>query len=168
MRPRNRGTIVQVGSALAYRSIPLQAAYCGAKAAIRGFTDALRSQLEPDHWKIELTMVQPPAINTPQFAWCANKMPYLPKPVPPIFQPEVAAEAIFRAAHHPRREILLAWPTVKAVLAQRFAPGLLDRYLAERGFEGQKTLVPAEPYRATNLWHPVPGDHGSHGDFELP
>ena len=167
MRARNHGTIVQVGSALAYRSIPLQAAYCGAKHAIRGFTDSLRSELRHDRSAIRLTMVQLPAVNTPQFAWCENRMPYQPMPVPPIFQPEVAAAAIHRAAHHPRREVLLAWPTVKAVLGQKIIPGLLDRYLARRGFEGQRTLVPAEPYRASNLWQPVPGDHGAHGDFDL-
>ena len=167
MKPRDRGTIVQVGSALAYRSIPLQAAYCAAKHAIRGFTDSLRSELIHDHSKIELVMVQLPAVNTPQFAWCANRMPYQPQPVPPIYQPEVIARAVHRAAHHPRREIMIGWPTVQAILGQKVVPGLLDRYLAKRGYEGQETLVPADPYRAENLWDPVPGDHGAHGDFDL-
>ena len=168
MRARNRGTIVQVGSALAHRSIPLQAAYCAAKHAIAGFTDSLRCELRHDRSEIELTMVQLPAVNTPQFAWCANKMPYQPQPVPPIYQPEVIARAIHRAAHHPRREIWLGWPTVEAILGQDVMPGLLDRYLGgKRGWEGQFTVVPAEPYRADNLWQPVPGDHGAHGDFDL-
>src|SRR4051812_12046470 len=116
MRPRNHGTIVQVGSALAYRSIPLQSAYCAAKHAIRGFTDSLRSELAHDHSAVKLVMVQLPAVNTPQFAWCANRMPFLPQPVPPIYQPEVVARAIHHAAHHPRREVMVGWPTVKAIL----------------------------------------------------
>src|SRR5437588_3635898 len=148
MRPRNRGTIVQVGSALAHRSIPLQAAYCAAKHAIVGFTDSLRCELRHDRCEIELTVVQLPAINTPQFAWCANRMAVQPQPVPPIYQPEMAARAIHRAAHHPRREIWLGLRTVEAILGQEVAPGLLDRHLAGFGFEGQMTLVPTEPYRA--------------------
>jgi short-subunit dehydrogenase len=167
MRPRNKGTIVQVGSALSYRAIPLQAAYCGAKFAIRAFTDALRSELLHDKIDVHLTMVQLPAINTPQFRHCANRMQFRPQPVPPIFQPELAADAIHYAAHHRRREIHLAWPTVKAVAGQRVAPGLLDHYLARRGFEGQLTGRPANDEQPENLFDPVPGDHGAHGDFEL-
>jgi len=167
MRRRNRGTIVQVGSALAYRAIPLQSAYCAAKHAVRGFTDSLRSELLHDGSAIELTMVQLPAVNTPQFAWCANRMPFQPQPVPPIYQPEVIATAIHRVAHHPRREVFVGTPTIKAILGQKLIPGLLDRYLARRGFEGQKTLVPADPNHVENLFSPVPGDHGAHGDFDL-
>jgi NAD(P)-dependent dehydrogenase (short-subunit alcohol dehydrogenase family) len=167
MRARDRGTIVQIGSALAYRSIPLQSAYCAAKHAIRGFTDALRSELAHDGSRIRLVMVQLPAVNTPQFVWCANRMPFLPKPVPPIYQPEVVARAIHRAAHHPRREVMVGWATVKAILGQKVVPGLLDRYLATRGYSGQQTYMPAEPSRIDNLWFPAPGDHGVHGDFDL-
>lgn len=142
MHPRHRGLIIQVGSALAYRAIPLQAAYCGAKHAIRGFTDALRSELLHDGAGIELCMVQLPAVNTPQFGWCVNKMAKAPQPVPPIFQPEIIAAAIYRASHHPRREILLGWPTIKAVVANKIAPGIADRYLASRGYDGQLTEAP--------------------------
>jgi short-subunit dehydrogenase len=127
MRPRNRGAIVQVGSALAYRAIPLQAAYCGAKFAIRGFTDSLRSELIHDRSRIHVTMVQMPALNTPQFQWCRTRMPWQPQPVPPVFQPEVAARAIHYAAHHRRREILVGTPTLRAVWINKFIPGLLDR-----------------------------------------
>jgi NAD(P)-dependent dehydrogenase (short-subunit alcohol dehydrogenase family) len=166
MIPRNRGTIVQVGSALAYRSIPLQSVYCGAKHAIVGFTDSIRSELLHDDIAIDLVCVHLPAVNTPQFSWCLNKMPYEPEPVPPMFQPEVIADAIFRAAHHPRREIYLAWPTVKAVFAQRLAPGYTDRYLARHGFSAQTTGEPRDPARPANLFVPVPGDHGAHGRFD--
>jgi NAD(P)-dependent dehydrogenase (short-subunit alcohol dehydrogenase family) len=167
MRSRDRGTIVQVGSALAYRSIPLQSAYCAAKHAIRGFTDSLRSELIHDGSAIELVMVQLPAVNTPQFTWCANRMPYAPQPVPPIYEPDVIARAIHRVAHHPKREVMVGWPTIEAILGQKVVPGVLDRYLANRAYEGQFTLVPAETYRPTNLWHPVPGDHGANGNFDL-
>ncbi|HEU0035546.1 MAG TPA: SDR family oxidoreductase [Kofleriaceae bacterium] len=167
MRPRDRGTIVQVGSALAHRAIPLQAAYCAAKHAIVGFTDALRSELLHDGSKIQITMVQLPAINTPQFRWCENKLGLEAQPVPPIYQPEIAAGAIHFAAYHPRREIYVGMPTVKAILGQKVAPGLLDRILAKRGFEGQTTGVPIRNPRPSNLFEPVPGDHGAHGSFEL-
>jgi NAD(P)-dependent dehydrogenase (short-subunit alcohol dehydrogenase family) len=167
MRVRDRGTIVQVGSALAYRSMPLQSAYCAAKFAIRGFTDSLRSELRHDGSSIALVMVQLPAVNTPQFAWCANRMPFASRPVPPIYQPDVVACAVHRAAHHPRREVMVGWPTIKAIFGQKLVPGLLDRYLASRGYAGQHTLAPADPHRANNLWQPVPGDHGTHGDFDL-
>jgi hypothetical protein len=166
MIPRNRGTIVQVGSALAYRSIPLQSAYCGAKHAIVGFTDSIRSELLHDKIDIALTVVHLPAVNTPQFSWCMNKMPYEPEPVPPIFQPEIIADAVFHAAHHPRREIYLGWPTVKAVFGQKLAPGYADRYLARHGFRSQTTDEPRDPERPSNLFVPVPGDPGAHGRFD--
>ena len=130
MRVRNRGAIVNVGSALAYRSVPLQSIYCGAKAAIRGFTDSLRSEIIHDKLDVQLTMVDLPAVNTPQFDWALNKMGRKAKPVAPIFEPEVPARAIFFAATHRRRDIWVGWPTVKAILANRIAPGLIDRYLA--------------------------------------
>jgi NAD(P)-dependent dehydrogenase (short-subunit alcohol dehydrogenase family) len=166
MIPRNRGTIVQVGSALAYRSIPLQSAYCGAKHAIVGFTDSIRSELLHDGVAVALTCVHLPAVNTPQFSWCLNKLPYEPEPVPPIFQPEIIADAIFHAAHHPRREVYLGWPTVKAVFGQRLAPGYADRYLARHGFSDQTTDEPRDPTRPANLFAPVPGDPGAHGRFD--
>ena len=166
MRPRNRGTIVQVGSALAYRAIPLQAPYCGAKFAIRGFTDSLRSELLHDRINIHLTMVQMPALNTPQFDWGRNKLPKRPQPVPPIFQPEVAAEAIVFAAYARRREVWVGGPTIKAILGNKIAPGLLDRYLARQGYSGQLSAEPADPAAPDNLFEPVPGDHGAHGRFD--
>jgi len=165
MRPRNHGTIVQVGSALAYRSIPLQAPYCGAKHAIRGFTDALRSELIHDNSRVHLTMVQLPALNTPQFDWARNKMGSRPQPVPPIFQPEVAAEAIVFAAHARRREIDVAGPTVEAIIANKVAPGLLDWYLARTCYDGQLTEEP-EPQRPDNLFAPVRGNFAAHGRFD--
>lgn len=166
MHPRNNGTIVQVGSALAYRSIPLQAPYCGAKHAIRGFTDSLRSELIHDHSNIHLTMVQMPALNTPQFNWCKTNLPRHPQPVPPIFQPEVAAEAIVWAAHHKRREVYVGGPTVQAIEANKVAPGLLDLYLARTCYDGQQTDQPISPNRPNNLFEPVAGDHGAHGIFD--
>jgi NAD(P)-dependent dehydrogenase (short-subunit alcohol dehydrogenase family) len=166
MRPRNRGTVVQVGSALAYRAIPLQAPYCGAKFAIRGFTDSLRTELLHDRSNIHLTMVQMPALNTPQFDWARNKTGKRPQPVPPIFQPEVGAEAIVYAAYARRREIYVGWPTVKAILANKFAPGLLDRYLARYGYESQMSDEPAPADAPGNLFAAVPGDHGAHGRFD--
>ncbi|MGH6841869.1 MAG: SDR family oxidoreductase [Methylocella sp.] len=166
MRQRNRGTIVQVGSALAYRAIPLQAPYCGAKFAIRGFTDSLRSELLHDHINIHLTMVQMPALNTPQFGWGRNKLPMRPQPVPPIFQPEVAAEAIVFAACVRRREVWVGGPTIKAILGNKIAPGFLDRYLARRGYSGQFSSEPADPVALDNLFEPVPGDHDAHGRFD--
>jgi short-subunit dehydrogenase len=166
MRPRNRGTIVQVGSALSYRAIPLQSAYCGAKFAIRGFTDSLRSELLHEKSRIHLTMVQMPALNTPQFDWALNKTGKRPQPVPPIFQPEVAARAIVFAAHARRREVYVGWPTVKAILANKVVPGLLDRYLAKAGYDGQLTDAPDPPGRPANLFEALPGDHGAHGRFD--
>jgi short-subunit dehydrogenase len=169
MLPRNRGTIVQVGSALAYRSIPLQAAYCGAKSALRGFIDSLRSELIHDRSRVHLTMVDLPAVNTPQFSWVKSRLPHQAQPVPPIYQPEVPAEAIYWAAHHRRRELLVGLPTVKAVEGNKLIPGLLDQYLAQKGYSGQQTDEPKEE-RLDNLWSPLDGeegyDHGAHGDFD--
>jgi len=166
MSGRNRGTIVQVGSALAYRSIPLQSAYCGAKHAIRGFTDSIRCELLHDGIDIHLTTVHLPALNTPQFDWVKNRLPYKPQPVPPIFQPEVAARAIYWAAHHRRRELYVGFPTVKAILANKIIPGYLDRYLAKRGYEAQQTKEFDDHNRPNNLWNPLPGDFGAHGRFD--
>jgi short-subunit dehydrogenase len=166
MRPRNRGAIVQVGSALSYRAIPLQSAYCGAKFAIRGFTDSLRTELMHDGVDVSLVMVQMPALNTPQFDWARNKMSRRPQPVPPIFQPEVAAEAIYYAAHSRRREVWVGRSSVKAIAANKLFPGVLDRYLAKKGYTSQLTDAPADPQRSDNLFDPVPGDPGTHGRFD--
>jgi short-subunit dehydrogenase len=166
MRTRDRGTIVQVGSALAYQGIPLQAPYCGAKHAIEGFTQSLRTELMHDGSGVRVTIVQLPAHNTPQFSWARSKMPQHPQPVPPIFQPEVAADAIVHAAHHPRREVFVGWPTVKAVLGSRIAPWFADRYVAKSAYGAQQT-PPAKPKdRPGNLFEPPPGDPGAHGDFD--
>jgi NAD(P)-dependent dehydrogenase (short-subunit alcohol dehydrogenase family) len=166
MLPRNAGCIVQVGSALAYRSIPLQAAYCGAKHGLKGFTDSLRTELLHDGSHVHLTMVQLPALNTPQFSWSKTRLPRQPQPVPPIFQPEVAAEAIVWAASHRRREVHVGLPTIKAIWGQKFIPGLLDRYLARTGYEAQQAAAYIRPSRADNLFAPVQGDHGAHGVFD--
>lgn len=166
MLPRDRGTIVQVGSALAYRSIPLQSAYCAAKHAIAGFTDSLRCELIHDHSHIRLTMVQMPALNTPQFGWVRSRLKHKAKPVPPIFQPEVGARAIYWASRHARRELYVGWPTVEAIVANKFAPGALDHYLGRTGFRSQQTAEIEDPDRPDNLWKPVAGDHGAHGSFD--
>jgi len=166
MLPRNRGTIVQVGSALAYRSIPLQSAYCAAKHAIAGFTDSLRCELIHDKSKVRLTMVQMPALNTPQFGWVKSRLKHKAKPVPPIFQPEVGARALYWAAHHRRRELYVGWPTVEAIVANKVTPGALDHYLGRTGFRSQQTSEPEDPNRPDNLWKPVAGDHGAHGTFD--
>lgn len=166
MLPRNRGVIVQVGSALSERSIPLQSAYCGAKHGIRGFTDALRCELLHDGSDVHITMVQLPALNTPQFSWVKSRLPNKPQPVPPIFQPEVAAEAIVWSAHHRRRELYVGLPTVQAIWGNKFFPGLLDRYLARTGYKSQQTNEPVGPNRPDNLWNSVPGPFGAHGDFD--
>ncbi len=166
MLPRDRGTIVQVGSALAYRSIPLQSAYCAAKHAIAGFTDSLRCELIHDRSQIHLTMVQMPALNTTQFGWVKSRLKHKAKPVPPIFQPEVGARAIYWAAHHQRRELYVGGPTLEAILANKVAPGVLDHYLGRTGFQAQQTSEPENPERPDNLWEPVPGDHGAHGTFD--
>jgi short-subunit dehydrogenase len=166
MRVRNRGTIVNVGSALGYRSVPLQSVYCGAKFAIRGFTDSLRSEILHDRLNVHLTMVDLPAVNTPQFDWAVNKMGKRARPVAPIFQPAVAARAIYFAATHRRREIWVGFSTVKAILANRIAPSLIDRYLARSGYSGQLTNEPIEADAPRNLFEPVPGDFGAHGRFD--
>jgi NAD(P)-dependent dehydrogenase (short-subunit alcohol dehydrogenase family) len=166
MLPRDRGAIVQVGSALAYRGIPLQSAYCAAKHAIQGFCDSLRAELLHDGSHVHLCMVQMPALNTPQFGWVKSRLPRKPQPVPPIFQPEVAARAIVWAAHHRRREIYVGWPTVKAVVGNKMAAGYADHYLARNGYDSQQYDGFADPHRPDNLWEPVPGDHGAHGQFD--
>lgn len=166
MRPRNRGSIVQVGSALAYRSIPLQSAYCAAKHAVMGFTESLFSELLHDQSNVRLCIVQLPAVNTPQFGWVLSRLPNKPQPVPPIYQPEIIAEAITWAAHHERRELYVGFSTIKAIVADRIAPRLADRYLAKTGYDSQQTDEPVEPDRVNNLWSHVPGDHGAHGTFD--
>lgn len=166
MQARNRGTIVQVGSALAVRSIPLQAAYCAAKHAITGFTESLRTELLHDESDVHVTEVQLPAVNTPQFAWSRAKLPNKPQPVPPIYQPEVAADAIVFAATHRRRQVWVAWPVAEAIVGEKLAPGIADRYLAANGYDGQQTDEPIEADRRDNLYEPLPGDHGAHGTFD--
>src|SRR5438874_13144690 len=166
MLPRDHGSIVQVGSALAYRGIPLQAAYCGAKHAIQGFTESLRCELLHDKSNVRVTMVQLPAMNTPQFSWVKSRLPREPQPVPPIYQPEIAAEAIIYAAYHKHREMEVGMPTVVAVEGNKVFPGLMDRYLARTNYEAQQSNEPVEPDRRDNLWSPVPGDHGAHGRFD--
>ena len=171
MRPRDRGTIVQVGSALGYRSIPLQSAYCGAKHAVNGFTESVRTELMHDGSNVRITIVQMPAVNTPQFSWVLSRLPRRPQPVPPIYQPEVAAKGVVFAADHPdRKEHWVGASTVGTIVAQRIAAPLLDRYLARTGYDSQQTKEPAGPGQPTNLWEPVdqqPGsDHGAHGDFD--
>jgi NAD(P)-dependent dehydrogenase (short-subunit alcohol dehydrogenase family) len=171
MLPRDRGTIVQVGSTLAYRAIPLQTAYCGAKHAIQGFTEAVRCELLHQRSRVRITMVQLPAVNTPQFDWVLNRLPNRPRPVAPVYQPEVAARAVLYAADHPRRrEYWVGGSTVGTLVANRLVPGLLDRYLARTGYEAQQTDQPADPDRPVNLWEPVDGrggrDVGAHGAFD--
>jgi NAD(P)-dependent dehydrogenase (short-subunit alcohol dehydrogenase family) len=167
MLPRDRGTIVHVGSALAYRSIPLQSAYCASKHAVLGFFAALRTELMHDGSHVRTTMVQMPAINTPQFGWVKSRLPRKAQPVPPIYQPEVAARAIYYAAHHAqRREYYPAWSSVKAIFGNKLVPSFADRYLARTGYDSQQYDGPEDPKRPNNLWEPVPGDHGAHGRFD--
>lgn len=167
MLPRDRGTIVQVGSALAYRGIPLQSAYCAAKHAVQGFNDSLRTELLHDKSNVHLTEVHLPAMNTPQFRWVKSRLDRKGQPVPPIFQPELAADAILFAASNPhRREIHLGFPAVKVIWGNKFAPGLADRYLASGGYESQQVDEPEDPDRPHNLWEPPPGDPGAHGVFD--
>lgn len=165
MLPRDSGTIVQVGSALAYRAIPLQSAYCGAKFAIRGFTDSLRTELLHMKSRIHITMVQMPALNTPQFRWCKTNLSQSPRPVPPVFQPEVAAEAIVWAAAHKKREVAVGLPSLGAIWLNKFLPGVLDRYLARTGYESQQAGEAVAPDRRDNLYSPVPEKSGTRGDF---
>jgi NAD(P)-dependent dehydrogenase (short-subunit alcohol dehydrogenase family) len=166
MLPRDRGVVVQVGSALAYRGIPLQSAYCAAKHAVQGFCDSLRCELLHDNSGVRLTMVQLPALNTPQFGWVKSRLPRKAQPVPPIFQPEVAAEAIYFAAHNPRREFYVGAPSVAVISINKLAPGLLDYILAHTGYDSQQYDGAEDPNRPNNLWQPVPGDHGAHGAFD--
>jgi hypothetical protein len=166
MVPRDRGTVVQVGSALSYRAIPLQSAYCGAKFAVRGFTDSIRTELMHDGSKVWITMVQLPAVNTPQFSWCRSKLPKHPQPVAPIFEPEVPAEAVYWAAHHRRRELNVAFGAIKAIVGTKLAPGFADRYLARTGFEAQQMEDRPVGERPDNLFAPVPGAASTHGIFD--
>lgn len=168
MLPRNRGIIVQVGSALAYRSIPLQSAYCAAKHAIAGFTDSLRCELLHDSSNVQVTTVHMPALNTPQFDWVKSRLPRKPQPVPPIFQPEVAAEAIFHAAHHYRREWFVGGSTVTAIQMNKVIPSVGDWYLARQGYEAQQYDGETGEDRPNNLYEPIDDseDHGAHGDFD--
>ena len=166
MLPRDRGRIVQVGSALAYRGIPLQSAYCAAKHAVQGFCDSLRCELLHDGSRVTVTMVQLPAVNTPQFDWVKSRLPNRAQPVPPVFQPEPIADAIVSAAESGRREIYIGLPTIGAIVGDKIAPGLLDRYLGATGYEAQQTDQRDDPDRPDNLWAPVPGDHGAHGRFD--
>jgi len=171
MKPRDRGTIVQVGSALGYRAIPLQSAYCGAKHAVNGFTESVRTELLHDHSSVKISIVQMPAVNTPQFSWVRSRLPRHAQPVPPIYQPEVAAEAVMFAAGHPdRKEYWAGGSTAATILGQKFIAPLLDRYLAHSGYGAQQTGQPEKPGRPDNLWQPVdqpPGsDKGAHGEFD--
>lgn len=166
MLPRDHGKIVQVGSALAYRGIPLQAAYCGAKHGIQGFNDSLYTELLHDDSKVRLTQVNLPAVNTPQFGWVRSKLPKKAQPVPPIFQPEVVAEAIHWSAYHDRRELTVGFSALKAIWGNKFLPTAGDHYLAKTGFESQQTDEPEDPNRPDNLFEPVAGDHGAHGSFD--
>ncbi|MGH7721836.1 MAG: SDR family oxidoreductase [Candidatus Dormibacteria bacterium] len=167
MVPRDHGAVVQVGSALAYRAIPLQSAYCGAKFAIRGFTDSVRTELLHNRSRVWISMVQLPAVNTPQFSWCLTKLPDHPQPVPPIFQPEVPAEAVWWAAHHRRREVACGGSAAAVILANKLAPAIADRYLAKTGYGSQQISgMPVPPDRPNNLFEPVAGLAATHGMFD--
>jgi NAD(P)-dependent dehydrogenase (short-subunit alcohol dehydrogenase family) len=166
MLPRDRGSIVIVGSALAYRGIPLQAPYCGAKHGVKGFFESLRTELRHDKSNVRLSMVQLPGLNTPQFVHCRSKMPKVPQPVPPYYAPEVAADAVHWAAHNCRRELYVGGPTVKTIVGNKVAPWLLERVLAKRGYSGQQSDKPADPQRKDNLVAPLPGDPGAHGPYD--
>ncbi|MEU6019271.1 SDR family oxidoreductase [Streptomyces sp. NPDC047515] len=171
MLPADHGTIVQVGSALGSRAIPLQSAYCGAKHAVNGFTSSVRTELMHSGSSVRITVAQMPAVNTPQFSWVLSRLPRRPQPVPPIYQPEVAARSVLYAADHPRRkQYYVGASTAVTILANKIAPGLLDQYLARTGFDSQQTAEPDNPHRPHNLWRPVDGadghDHGAHGTFD--
>ncbi|MGH9042043.1 MAG: SDR family oxidoreductase [Acidimicrobiia bacterium] len=166
MVPRDRGTIVQVGSALAYRGIPAQSAYCGAKHAVEGFTEAIRCELLHGHSSVRIGIVQLPAVNTPQFGWVLSRLPRRAQPVPPIYQPELIARAVVHMADRPRREMWLTERTVLAIVANRLVPGYLDRRLGRHGVASQQTDEPADADRPHNLWEPLAGDHGAHGAFD--
>ncbi|MGE3275464.1 MAG: SDR family oxidoreductase [Vicinamibacterales bacterium] len=165
MRARDKGTIVQVGSALAYQGIPLQAAYCGAKHAIQGFCESLRAELAHDGSRVHVTMVQMPALNTPQFDWSRSRMPFKARPVPPVYAPEVGARAVVFAAGARRREVWVGWPTLRAIAGARFAPAIAEAYLARNGYDSQQTDQPEDPSRPDNLYAPVSGPYGMHGRF---
>jgi hypothetical protein len=166
MIPRNRGVIIQVGSALAYRSIPLQSAYCASKHGIEGFTESIRSELMHDDINVRISMVNLPGVNTTQFTWTKNKMPNKPRPTGTIYQPELAAEAIVFAIENERRQVFLGYPTLEAVIGEKFIPGVLDKYLAHAAWEGAFLPEPANPDKEDNFWKPVPRDLGSHGPFD--
>ena len=166
MLPRDRGTIVQVGSALAHRAIPLQAAYCGAKHAVKGFSQSLRCELLHDGSRVRVAMVDLPALNTPQFEWVRSRLPRHPKPAGPIYQPEVAAEAVVWAATHAPRQLSVGATTALTLLANKVSAGLFDRYLARSGVKGQQTGEAVPDDRPDNLYEPLPGDHGAHGRFD--
>ena len=166
MRVQGFGTILQIGSALVYRSIPLQSAYCASKAAIRGFTDSLRSELVHEKSPVKICLLELPAVNTPQFDVVRSRMPNHPKPVPPIFQPEVIARAVLYAAEHPSRELWIGGSAIKAILGQKFIPGLLDRYLGKMGYEAQQTGEAVAPGRPDNVFAKLPGDRGARGAFD--
>jgi NAD(P)-dependent dehydrogenase (short-subunit alcohol dehydrogenase family) len=166
MKPRDHGVLIQVGSALAYRGIPLQAAYCGSKHAMVGFTESVITELLHDHSKVRVSMVHMPALNTIQFNWVKSQLPHHPQPVPPIYQPEVGAAAIVRVAEHPRRSTWVGLPTAYTVLGNRAVAPLLDRYLARTGYDGQQSAQDTRPEIGENLYAPVPGDQGAHGDFD--
>ncbi len=165
MLPRDHGRIIQVGSALAYRGIPLQSAYCASKHAIQGFMDSLRSELIHDRSNVKVCMLQMPGMNTPQFGWVKSRLPNKAQPVPPIYQPEIAADAVVFASHHDRREMYVGLSSVEAIVGNKLFPGLLDHYLARTAYSGQQTNEPRDPNQPYNLFQPVPGDHGAHGDF---
>ena len=166
MTSRNRGVIVQVGSALAFRSIPLQSAYCASKHAIHGFTESVRSELIHEKSDVRICLVNMPALNTTQFIWTKNKMPRKARPTGTIFQPEIAAEAILFAAESGRRELMVGYTTVEATMGEKVIPGVLDHYLAKAAWDGAMLPEPADPNKSDNFWQPVAGDHGSHGQFD--
>ncbi len=168
MLPRDKGHIIQVGSALAYRGIPLQSAYCGAKHAVQGFTESLRAELIHDKSNVKLTMVQLPAVNTPQFGWVKSRLPHKAQPVPPIYQPEVIAEGVTYVADHYRRQLFIGMSTVVTIQGNKLAPGLGDKYLGKTGYKSQQTAQPADPNAPNNLWQPVDDrrDYGAHGAFD--
>lgn len=165
MRPLRRGTVIQIGSALAYRSLPLQSAYCASKAAIRAFSDSVRSELYHERSPVRLCMAQLPAINTPQFEWVRTRLPGTPRPIPPVYAPEVVADAVVHLSLHPRREMWVGGSSVKAIIGQRLIAPLLDRYLGRRGYAAQQDATPVEPYRPDNLFYPLEGDRGAHGPY---
>ncbi len=166
MIPRDRGVIISVGSALAYRSIPLQSAYCASKHGIEGFVESVRSELIHDKINVRVSMVHLPGVNTTQFIWTKNKMPHKVRPTGPIYQPELAAEAILFVLENERRQLYLGYPTVEAIVGEKFIPGLLDKYLAHAAWEGAMLPQPADPNHVDNFWQPVPGDQGAHGPFD--